>query len=250
MPSTRRVRILGILVAVLVFTILYLTADARQARDSDFYQKTVHAMDAHNGKDTEAADVGQRLKNAEAAAKKAADAAGEKHKEAVLGVDKEPLELDDEIEKSVAGRKKMNKAEKWEVTPAGGKEAKPSPPALSPEEEELENELNDILKRSPIIIFSKTHCPFSKKAKHILVEKYKIVPPPFVVELDEHRLGSQLQDILEKMTGRHTVPNVLINGKSIGGGDDVEELDTSNTLIDKVKQMGGKRIMEAKLSEA
>jgi hypothetical protein len=42
------------------------------------------------------------------------------------------------------------------------------------------------------------------------------------------------------------VPNVLINGKSIGGGDDVAALDESDTLISKIKEMGGKRIMEIK----
>ena len=58
-----------------------------------------------------------------------------------------------------------------------------------------------------------------------------------------------MQDTLEKMTGRRTVPNVLINGKSIGGGDDVAALDTDTNLIDKIKDMGGKRIMEAKRKE-
>ena len=68
------------------------------------------------------------------------------------------------------------------------------------------------------------------------------------MELDQHPLGSGLQAHLAKSTGRRTVPNVLINGKSIGGGDEVEALDTSGALIEKVKSMGGKRIMEAKLA--
>ena len=55
-----------------------------------------------------------------------------------------------------------------------------------------------------------------------------------------------MQDTLEKMTGRRTVPNVLVNGKSIGGGDEVATLNSGNDLIDKIKDMGGKRIMEAK----
>lgn len=42
---------------------------------------------------------------------------------------------------------------------------------------------------------------------------------------------------------------MLINGKSIGGGDEVESLDQSGELVSKVKSMGGKRIMEAKLAE-
>ena len=44
------------------------------------------------------------------------------------------------------------------------------------------------------------------------------------------------------------MPNILINGKSIGGGDEVAALDVSGGLIEKVKGMGGKRIMEAKLA--
>ena len=66
------------------------------------------------------------------------------------------------------------------------------------------------------------------------------------MELDLHPLGPGLQAALEKSTGRRTVPNVLINGKSIGGGDDVAALDETDTLISKIKEMGGKRIMEVK----
>lgn len=75
------------------------------------------------------------------------------------------------------------------------------------------------------------------------------MPSPFVVELDQHPLGPKLQASLEKTTGRRTVPNVLINGKSIGGGDDVEALDTGGDLVDKVKSMAGKRIMEIRVRE-
>ena len=96
-----------------------------------------------------------------------------------------------------------------------------------------------------VIIFSKSYCPYSKKAKHILLDKYDIVPAPYVVELDMHNLGPGLQAALHKMTGRRTVPNVLINGKSIGGGDDVQALDESDSLATKIKEMGGKRVMEA-----
>lgn len=74
------------------------------------------------------------------------------------------------------------------------------------------------------------------------------MPAPYVVELDKHSLGPGLQSALYKSTGRKTVPNILINGKSIGGGDEVEALHENRELIDKVKSMGGKRIMEAKLA--
>jgi hypothetical protein len=62
--------------------------------------------------------------------------------------------------------------------------------------------------------------------------------------LDLHPLGPGLQARLAELTGRRTVPNVLINAVSIGGGDDVVDLDRSNQLIDKIKEFGGKKIFD------
>lgn len=101
-----------------------------------------------------------------------------------------------------------------------------------------------------VIIFSKSYCPHSKRAKGILLDKYSIDPPPFVVELDQHPMGAKLQARLADLTGRKTVPNVLINGVSIGGGDDVAELDSTNTLIDRIKDLGRSKILSAKLKAA
>lgn len=97
-----------------------------------------------------------------------------------------------------------------------------------------------------VIIFSKSYCPHSKRAKSILLDKYIIDPAPYVVELDQHPQGAQLQALLAEKTGRRTVPNTLINGVSIGGGDDVAELDSKKTLIDKIIEFGGKKILEVK----
>ncbi|KAI9747117.1 MAG: hypothetical protein M1835_002214 [Candelina submexicana] len=249
MPSQRRLRIYVILVLIVVVYILYTTSDARQPRSQDFYAKTVTAMNAKQRAQADAdnAEINQKLKKAENAAKNAAERKFARPPEGVAGVAGDRILGADE--KTVAGRKKMK------TTAAGEAEA----PLVLTEEEaaakkkadtekeaerEVDNELNGILKRSPIIIFSKTYCPYSKKAKRILLEKLKIVPPPFVVELDEHPLGIGLQFALQKSTGRQTVPNVLINGKSIGGGDDIEDLDKGGLLVEKIRSMAGKRVME------
>lgn len=76
----------------------------------------------------------------------------------------------------------------------------------------------------------------------MLLEKYTIDPAPYVVELDQHPMGKELQAKLGEMTGRSTVPNILVNGKSIGGGDEISELDARKTLIDKIKSIDNKRI--------
>jgi hypothetical protein len=62
------------------------------------------------------------------------------------------------------------------------------------------------------------------------------------VELDEHPLGPALQDHLLKKTGRRTVPNILINGVSIGGADDVIALDNLDKLVDKIVELGSPRV--------
>lgn len=98
----------------------------------------------------------------------------------------------------------------------------------------------------PVIIFSKSYCPHSKRAKDILLKSYIIDPAPYVVELDQHPLGAQLQEKLRQLTGRRTVPNVLINAVSIGGGDDVAELDVKRKLVDKVRELGGKKMKDVR----
>jgi len=132
---------------------------------------------------------------------------------------------------------------------ADGQDKKDADPATSEkeakkteEEKEAESTLSSILKKSPVIIFSKTFCPFSKRAKGLLLDKYVITPQPYVVELDEHPMGPYLQDELEEKTGRRTVPNILINGVSIGGSDEIVDLDTKDKLIGKFLDLGNKRV--------
>lgn len=62
------------------------------------------------------------------------------------------------------------------------------------------------------------------------------VPAPYVVELDKHHHGPELQAHLSEVTGRRTVPNILVNGESIGGGDEMRRLEAdgnvAQTLLD------------------
>jgi len=140
----------------------------------------------------------------------------------------------------------------------GGKIEKVTDPGMA----EAKAELDAILKKSPVIIISKSHCPFSRRAKTLLLDTYSIVPAPYVVELDQltkpmprptsadsddsppETLGRKLQDLLEELTGRKTVPNILVNARSIGGSDDIAKLDKDGLLIEEIKKYGGKKITE------
>lgn len=63
-------------------------------------------------------------------------------------------------------------------------------------------------------------------------------PAPHVVEIDQHPHGRELQAHLAQVTGRRTVPNVMVNGVSIGGGDEMRTLEASGklaaTLLDRL----------------
>ncbi|KAF2645555.1 glutaredoxin [Massarina eburnea CBS 473.64] len=251
MPSQRRVRVFGLLLFVFVAITLYMTTSARQTRSSAFYVKTQEALQAREymeaAKQRDADGVESRLKAAEDDAKKATNAKHEKYLDSVGGGSKEN-------KKSVGGGKfRMQDGDEQKAVPGvatvGGrprdKLASKEKAKESPEDHEVEVELNAILKKSPIIIFSKSYCPHSKKAKQILLEKYNIVPAPYVVELDEHPLGPKLQETLAEKTGRRTVPNVLVLGMSIGGGSEMQDFDEKDQLVSKIKGIGGSRISKA-----
>lgn len=78
-----------------------------------------------------------------------------------------------------------------------------------------------------------------------MLHTYEITPEPFVVELDIHPLGKDIQERLGKMTGRTTVPNIMINGVSIGGADDIIAMNQKHELVGKIQELGsvgGKKV--------
>ncbi|CAF0918150.1 unnamed protein product [Didymodactylos carnosus] len=79
-----------------------------------------------------------------------------------------------------------------------------------------------------VVVFSKTYCPYSMKAKNVL-SKYKLKNYK-IVELDQVEDGDLYQNVLQEMTGARTVPRVFINGKCIGGGDDTQMLENKGEL--------------------
>jgi len=265
MRRNNRTKYLLALVALVLFITLYYSSDAGPTKNGDFYKKTATALEKaaedkriKAGADAELQDIikhAKHLGGEETVAKADPVLAAEDAKKKLPpppGAE-EPVE-----EQSVAGRKMMPKP-KWDTGKEeeealnGGRLAE-----IDPGLAEAKEELNTILRRSPIIIFSKTFCPFSRKAKALLLDTYNITPAPFVVELDTLTnpianlgsvppitLGRKLQDLLAESTGRKTVPNILINGRSIGGSDELAQLDRDDKLLGKIRDMGGRWIHEA-----
>ncbi|CAH8285708.1 unnamed protein product [Eruca vesicaria subsp. sativa] len=78
-----------------------------------------------------------------------------------------------------------------------------------------------------IVIFSKSYCPYCRRAKSVFSELDQV---PHVVELDEREDGWSIQSALGEIVGRRTIPQVFINGKHIGGSDDTIEAHESGEL--------------------
>uniref|UniRef100_A0A803PDX1 Uncharacterized protein n=2 Tax=Cannabis sativa TaxID=3483 RepID=A0A803PDX1_CANSA len=79
--------------------------------------------------------------------------------------------------------------------------------------------VQNIIYSNKIAMFSKSYCPYCRRAKRILGELHQ---QPFVVELDLRDDGTQIQDVLLDLVGRHTVPQIFVNGQHIGGSDDLK----------------------------
>lgn len=98
------------------------------------------------------------------------------------------------------------------------------------------------------MIFSKSYCPHSKFIKDLLLNEYQIAPKPYVVELDKHPHGSELQAHIGEITGRKTVPNVHVMGLSRGGGDEFRELHKTGSLVAGMELWANKMISVKRLT--
>jgi glutaredoxin 3 len=74
-------------------------------------------------------------------------------------------------------------------------------------------------------IYTKWSCPYCLRAKRLLDGKG--------VSYDEYDItmgGPQRAEMIQRANGRSTVPQVFIDGKHIGGSDDLAALDARGGL--------------------
>ena len=76
-----------------------------------------------------------------------------------------------------------------------------------------------------VIIYSTLMCPFCMKAKNLMDSK-GVVYEEIFVDKDQ----SKLTEMLEKSNGKRSVPQIIINGKHVGGFDDLKALNDKGEL--------------------
>ena len=83
-------------------------------------------------------------------------------------------------------------------------ESKPDPEQL----------IEALVTANPVMVFSKTYCPYCKKLLEFLA-KYDIHPKVLELDILEEE-GNAIQNQLKERTGQFTVPSVWVDGIFIG----------------------------------
>ncbi|BFZ65486.1 hypothetical protein YB2330_006659 [Saitoella coloradoensis] len=106
---------------------------------------------------------------------------------------------------------------------------------------DAEAEIQSILTKNPLTMFSKSYCPYCKRAKAVLAS-HTISPPPYILELDLDPNGPAIQSALAAHSGRKTVPQIFVGDGFLGGGDDVVGLERDGELVGVIREKSAGRI--------
>jgi len=83
-------------------------------------------------------------------------------------------------------------------------------------------------------IYTKFTCPYCARAKRLLESKG--------VDFEETDIsmgGEKREEMIQRAGGRTTVPQIFIDGRHIGGSDDLADLDGAGRLDPLLQQQAG-----------
>lgn len=82
----------------------------------------------------------------------------------------------------------------------------------------LDDQVKADIENTPVLVYSKTWCPYCDRAKRALqVLGIDVI----VYELDKMSDGDAIQGAVERISHQRTVPNIFVGGTHIGGCDDM-----------------------------
>lgn len=74
-------------------------------------------------------------------------------------------------------------------------------------------------------IYTKAFCPYCARAMSLLASK-GVAPEETDITMDRHARDAMIQ----RANGRTTVPQIFIDGRHVGGSDDLAALDRAGEL--------------------
>jgi thioredoxin/glutathione reductase (selenoprotein) len=98
---------------------------------------------------------------------------------------------------------------------------------------DLRAKIEEQLRSTHVLMYCKTTCPFCAKLNKLFSVHCVDVTCVCVDELDKNEPGlmSKYLDVLNDITGQKTVPNVFINGKHLGGCNDIIAMHSRGDLV-------------------
>lgn len=76
-----------------------------------------------------------------------------------------------------------------------------------------------------IVMYSKSWCPYCERAKHLLAQKGQQW-----TEIDIETDAAQRDEMIERSSGRRTVPQIFIDGEHVGGFQELDALEDQGEL--------------------
>lgn len=106
--------------------------------------------------------------------------------------------------------------------------------------------VEELVSKNDIVVFSKLWCPNSVRAKKLLDKVLKSKDCYTVYELEDNTqkscttvaTGQDFQNFFHEVTGARTVPRVYVQGKCIGGADELEKFHAQGKLVEACKAAG------------
>ncbi|KAJ1664262.1 hypothetical protein IW140_001029 [Coemansia sp. RSA 1813] len=96
-----------------------------------------------------------------------------------------------------------------------------------------------LIKDNRVMVFSKTYCPYSKRAKALLAEYHNERGLEFsVLEADLEPDSMAVKAALGRESSRLTFPNIFVDGHSIGGSDELLQKHQNGELVAMLKDRG------------
>ena len=96
-----------------------------------------------------------------------------------------------------------------------------------------EKRLDALITGHPVVIFSRTVCPYCTAAKSLLTS---LGARYHEVNLETEVGGSALEEALNARTNQYTVPNIFIGGKHVGGADDMRRRHGEGKLLPMLQE--------------
>lgn len=95
---------------------------------------------------------------------------------------------------------------------------------------EVKQLIDEKIQSKKVMVFSKTRCSYCRKAIDLLKSYSLLEKDMEVMQIENESNCAEIQAYLKTITGASSVPRIFINGKSIGGCDDIVKLHNQDEL--------------------